>query len=300
MGSLLVIALTFAGFNSIGALHDFWDQAFVFNFSYIAPGDTNLFSRIIQLLNPAQLGSIALYYLGGFGAIAGIFIYLSRSKHSKLTPLQGLVLVGLIDLLIEGAFTNLPGNTYNHYYLTFFPILTFFCGLLFSQLSELKFWEPKKKKAQQRAFLILLTLFSAFPLLRTWGTSLTQPEYRENEMLIKYVLDQTKPEDPILIWGAETSINFYTKRAAPTRYVYQYPLLVLGYTTEKKVLEFMDDLLENPPAILADSMRSDMPFFIFAVESEAIEQKKEALLSLYTEIPEIDGWKVYQLIGSNP
>lgn len=299
-GSLLIIALTLIGFNSLHALSEFWDQAFNFNFKYIAPVGTTFLQRVVQLFDPAELGGIALYYLGGLGAIAGIFMFLSRSKHSKLTPLQGLVLVGLIDLLIEGAFTNLPGNTYNHYYLTFFPILTYFCGLLLSKLSELRIWDDRNKRSQQRAFLILLTLFSAFPLLRTWGTSLTQPEYRENEMLIKYVLDQTKPEDPILIWGAETSINFYTKRAAPTRYVYQYPLLVLGYTTEKKVLEFMDDLLETPPVILVDSMRSDMPFFIFAVESKTIEEKKEAFFSLYTEMPEIDGWKVYQLIGSNP
>lgn len=299
-GSLLVIALTLVGFNSLKALPDFWDQAFLFNFAYINPGETNFFNRLFQLINPAELKGIALYYLGSLGSIAGIFIYLNRSKHSKLAPLHGLILIGLLDLLIETVFTHLPGLTFSHYYLTFFPILTFFCGLLFSQLSELKIWDSKYKRSQQRVFLILVTFFSIFPLFNTWQTSLTKPDYRVNEMLIKHVLDQTEPNDPILIWGAETMINFYTKRAAPTRYVYQYSLLVLGYTTEKKVLEFLDDLLETPPVLLVDSMRSDMPFFIFAVESALIEEKKEALLSLYTEIPEIDGWKVYQLIGSNP
>lgn len=300
VGSLLVIALTFVVFSALKALPDFWNQAFLFNFSYISAPETTFFSRIIHLFNPAELGGIALYYLGGLGVITGIFLLLNRSKHSKLTPLNALILLGVVDLLIETGLTNLPGKTYSHYYLTFFPLLAFFCGLFFSQLSELKIWHPKNKIVHQQAFLILITLFSTFPLLNTWETSLTKPDYRVNEMLIKYVLDQTEIDDPILIWGAETTINFYTKRAAPTRYVYQYPLIVLGYTTQKKVLEFFDDLLENPPVILVDTNRSDMPLFIFAVESELIEEKKEALLSLYTQVPDIDGWKVYQLSSSTP
>ena len=299
-GSLLVIALTFVGFNLLKALPEFWDQAFSFNFAYVSPGETSFFNRLFQAINPAELGSIALYYLGGFGAITGIFIYLNRSKQSKLTTLHGLILVGQLDLLFESLLTNLAYDTFEHYYLTFIPILTFFCGLLLSQLSEFKIWDVKNKKVHQRGFLILITLFSIFPLINTWKTSLTKPDYHVNEMVIKYVLDQTEPDDPILIWGAETTINFYTKRAAPTRYVYQYPLLVLGYATQQKVLEFFDDLLENPPEILVDSNRSDMPFFIFAVESELIEEKKHALLSLYTQVPDIDGWKIYQLSGSNP
>ncbi len=299
-GSLLVIALTLVGFKLSNTLSDFWDQAFLFNFAYIAPGEANFFSRLFQLVNPAELGGVALYYLGGLGAMAGIFIYLNRSKHSKLTPLYGMILVGLLDLLIETVFTNLPGKTFNHYYLTFFPVLTFFCGLLFSQLSGLKIWDSKNKRSHQRAFLILITLFSIFPLIKTWETSLTKPDYRVNEMLIKHILDQTEPDDPILIWGAESMINFYTKRAAPTRYVYQYALVTPGYTTEEKVLEFLDNLLENPPLLLVDSMREDMPFFKFAVTSELIEEKSEEVLGLYTNPTEIDSWTVYQLNGSNP
>ncbi len=299
-GSLLVIALTFLGFNSIKALPEFWDQAFLFNFSYIAPYETPFLTRLIQLFNPGELGGVALYYLGGLGAMAGIFIYLNRAKHSKLTPLYGMILVGLLDVIIETVFTNLPVKTFNHYYLTFFPVLTFFCALLLSQLSSLKIWDSRNKSSHQRAFLVLITLFSVFPLIKNWETSLTKPDYRVNEVLIQHILDQTEPGDPILVWGAESMINFYTKRAASTRYVYQYALVEPGYTTEEKVLEFLDDLLENPPVLLADSMRPDMLFFEFAVSSDQIEQKTEEVLRLYGSATEIDGWLVYQLAASTP
>lgn len=294
-GSSLVIAITFVSFYALEGFSDFWDQAFLFNFGYIAPGETNFFIRFLQLLNPAELGGIAIYYLGGISAIAGFFLYLNRSKHSKLAPLYGLILLGLLDLVIEMILTNLPVDTFNHYYLTFFPVLTFFCGLLFYKLSELKIWDSKNKKSHQRTFLVLLTIFSALPLANTWAKSLTNPEYHENEVLIKHILDQTEPENSVLIWGAETMINFYTKRVSPTRYVYQYALVAPGYTTEEKVIEFLDDLLKNQPILLVDSNRTDMPFFKFAVNSELIEQKTGEVLSQYVNPTEMDGWTVYQL-----
>ena len=113
-------------------------------------------------------------------------------------------------------------------------------------------------------------------------------------------MDHTDSEDPVLIWGAETMINFYTKRTSPTRYVYQYGLVAPGYTTEEKVVEFLDDLLKTQPVVLVDSNREDIPFFKFAVTSELIEQKTSEVLSLYGETSEIDGWTVYQLAGSTP
>ena len=46
--------------------------------------------------------------------------------------------------------------------------------------------------------------------------------------VIEYVIQNTHEDDQILLIGAESVVNFLTRREAPTRYVYQYPLALLG------------------------------------------------------------------------
>lgn len=299
-GSLLPILLVISCFIIFQGLHSFWDQAFLYNFAYIDPQGVTLFQRFVSLINPAQLGNMGLFYLGGIGALVGIVLSINWFSQRKLTPLQGIILICLSDLVIEILLVHLPTHTYEHYYLTFFPVLAFFCAMFFSSLSKIDISNTQKNINQTRIFLILVAAFSSLSLFNTWGKSLTKPEYHINESLIKFVLNQTQPEDRLLIWGAETTINFYTKRAAPTRYVYQYALVTPGYTTEEKVLEFLDDILNEPPILFVDSNRPDMPFLKFAVSSDLIDQKVSEILRLYNSELVIGGWPVYTLAGSIP
>jgi hypothetical protein len=71
--------------------------------------------------------------------------------------------------------------------------------------------------------------------------------------VIKYVEDATQPGDTVLVWGNDVWINFLADRAAPTRYSYQFPLFMPGYTNKDLVLSFLNDLQTTPPVLIVET-----------------------------------------------
>jgi hypothetical protein len=74
--------------------------------------------------------------------------------------------------------------------------------------------------------------------------------------IIDLIYNFTKVNDVILIWGSESGINFITGRGSPSRYVYQYPLFYLNYTTEEKVDEFVKSVKSRKPKLVIDASES--------------------------------------------
>jgi hypothetical protein len=66
---------------------------------------------------------------------------------------------------------------------------------------------------------------------------------------------QTRPDDPVFLWGFEPLILFLAGRRAPTRFVFSVPL-VSPWTPERWREELMSDLKQRPP-VLFGVMRSD-------------------------------------------
>ena len=59
-------------------------------------------------------------------------------------------------------------------------------------------------------------------------------------------------DEKVLVWGNDLWINFDAGRESPTRYGYQYPLFMTGYTTREKVAEFLADLKNDPPKLIVE------------------------------------------------
>ena len=55
----------------------------------------------------------------------------------------------------------------------------------------------------------------------------------------------------MLLIGAESAVNFLARREAPTRYVYQYPLALLG--RRPMFEEYFNQILENKPVLIIDT-----------------------------------------------
>jgi len=301
-GAVAVILVVLAWFYYKGIVSDFWDQAFMFNFSYIGRGDSNAVLKLFKFFNPAQLGEISLYYCSLLAILIATLRFIYKPKKLISNPLNSILLITIIDFCLEYLLSHMSSNIYEHYLLTFFPSMAILFGFLLSYLNQHIFVFLSKSNKQKYFVLILVILFSSYPIINVWEKAIFDRSYNFslNEGVIKYVSANSEPDDTLLTWGAETMINFYTKRVAPTRYVYQYPLVTPGYTTEAMVLEFLDDLLTRPPTMLIDSNRPDMPFFQFEIENQAIVSQKESLLSLYMQKEDINGWKIYQLIETKP
>jgi len=107
--------------------------------------------------------------------------------------------------------------------------------------------------------------------------------------------------------GTHTTLNLITRRTAPSRFVYQLPLLTSrlvdnSYASEARIEGFYDDLLTNKPRLIIDttSQGLDSPD-AFAVTSPRVIAKKQQLAAQYTPVGTItpNQWTIYQRLDSN-
>jgi len=113
--------------------------------------------------------------------------------------------------------------------------------------------------------------------------------------IISYVEQNTGPDDNVLVWGGESQVNFFTQRAAPTRFVYQFPLYERNYVTATIVEEFLNDLLINPPEYIFDSYNWRSPLDKFDPLSPTNQSMWQDFKNMYTLEGHINTWDIYKL-----
>lgn len=102
---------------------------------------------------------------------------------------------------------------------------------------------------------------------------------------IRFILKNTTKDDYVLMFGAETAINFITQRRSPTRFEYQYPLYMQGYDNPLKDQEFLSDLAKNPPKLIIITNNPTTPF-----------EKFKQIITNYKLVAIYGDWKIYQKI----
>jgi hypothetical protein len=117
-----------------------------------------------------------------------------------------------------------------------------------------------------------------------------RPERKE---AIELIMELTSEEDSVLIWGAETEINFHTQRPSPTRFVYQYPLYEDGHTSDELIEEVIKDIVQNQPRLIIDTRTENMPYLTFEISSPRINELSELIFAQYSKIDNIGDWDVY-------
>ncbi len=292
-GFLVITLMVFGYFFFHGIFDEFWKAAFTYNFSYSIRKVSGFNARVLSLLDISSITRTGLYYYAALGMV--LFLFSIKKRTFNKTVLSVLTL-GLIAFPIELLLINAPGSTFPHYFMTILPILALFVGVLFSQIDKIIL--GKKHKVIYQYLLIIATIgLLFFASLLDYRSNTRSLQARTNEPAIQYILERTEPEDSILVWGAETMVNFFSKRPSPTRFVYQYPLYREEFTTEDLVLEFLDDLIENRPKLILNSGGKHEPIFEFPVDSEAIRQKIEQVRSAYEVVDEVNAWLVLRAIS---
>lgn len=293
---LLAVYLT-----SQNALRDFWEQAFLYNFVYI--GTHEGLGRLIPvfLKGFAYLNDGWVLYLSIAGWLAGlIYLWIERKASSEIHP---LIPIALVNLPIEVILITVSGRSILHYYLTPLPVMAILAGSLVHSLPVL-FEQISQRKAQQDRIWLsrgLLVLILAGQL----GQIQYYPQYvrilRDNDYapVIDYVSNHTKENDQVLLIGAESVVNFLSRRQAPTRYVYQYPLALLGRRSMFE--EYFHQILKNRPVLIIDtrgkSNLTDKLYTTLQKRSPIVREGVNYLGEHYQQVAEFDDWFVYRFIG---
>jgi len=295
---ILVGVVYLAANNALGA---FVDQVIGYNLVYPAA----------SLRSKAESVLAGLYLLSGSGIsviaaaawVAGIVLVWRRSR--KVEGMKPLLYVALIGLPIELLLCAIPGRRFGHYYVAWLPLLAllvafFTYGVMATWSDHRRVFEIGKVVVTRVGICLfaLLIAMSMLPLLSAshQTASCIAGRGEEGELATwsqsaEYITEHTVESDYVLVWGAETVVNFLAHRQAPTRYVYQWPLYHPRYANEDITNEFLGDIMLNKPALIVDTSPTSTP----VPPLDSIARQEWAYDHPY--LPEMD--EVFEYIASN-
>lgn len=266
---IAIVTLVLIGYFFINhALSDFWSAAFLFNFNYSAVGMTYKIQAAATGL--FILSSVGLSLFALLGWTTSTIPILKKDAREWLGEKNThLLLLSFVNLPVELVLVSQSGRSYYHYYMALLPVFSILSAyVIYLALHAI----GKLLSNNDKAHLItggilvpalLLTQIihqrdNIFNIEFIRNGRITQPT--EMMTLVAYLSRNTKADDYVLVFGAETAINFLTGRKSPSRYVYQYPLIAPGYATEQMVDEFFADIENNQPAFIIDSTKTNIEF----------------------------------------
>jgi hypothetical protein len=300
-GWLIPLFITVLYFASQNVLTDFWNQAFLYNFTYI--GKHEGIRRLIPVFAKGflYLQNGWLLYLTILGWFTGLLYIWSKLK-SSFAEIHPLILVAVINLPIEVVLITISGRSILHYYLTPLPvmailtsILIYGAPMLIEQISPISF---QRIKNWFPAILLAIVALAQVGQIKYYPEYVRALSTNDRAPLIDYVLKNTQETDKILIIGAESVVNFLTRREAPTRYVYQYPLALLG--RRPMFEEYFNQILGNKPVLIIDTRgRDDLTEKLYAPlqkRSQIVRDGVKYLGENYEQVAQFGEWFVYRLI----
>lgn len=292
-GGLTVTGLLIAYFAWHGALAAFWEAAFQYNFAYAAERDSaDQWNALFQGLKHLQ--SLGLAQLAFLGWGAGLLWLGFQAK--RLQPVQrALLWVAVIALPLELWLVSYGGRPRIPYFTVLLPVLTLLAGFSFWLLFEMVLpGLPRWSGAALTTFLAI-SLWAVFAADYRDGLEFfTQPS--GDSTLISYIQDNTRSDETVLFWGAETAYNFTTQRASPTRFVYQYPLYK-GFGGQGYVTQFLTEILENRPRLIVLKVGDKLSDFRFGYRDNQVGALMDQIKARYTPTLEIGDWQVFTATG---
>ncbi|OGO22680.1 MAG: hypothetical protein A2Y54_01475 [Chloroflexi bacterium RBG_16_51_16] len=258
-GTLVILAILFGVLLAQGAFQEFIDQVFVYNFFYTQFGSTGP----IQILSQGITGWVWLPAMCYLGLATILNRTINGEKKARVDFPFFLFL--LIGLPIEIAITLLSQRVYTHYFILWVPYLAWLIGcaiLLIPQViqEQINRIPSYILPVALAAGLIVVNSQTIQTISRQFNRLALDRSERHTEVInpiVDYVTVNTEPGENVLVWGNDVWINYLADRQSPTRYIYQYPLFMPGYTHGKKVSEFLEDMRTDPPNLIVSTQKVD-------------------------------------------
>jgi hypothetical protein len=144
--------------------------------------------------------------------------------------------------------------------------------------------------------VLAIVLLGQIGLVKDYPQTLHTLSDNDYAPTIEYIQSNTKPGDQVLIIGAESVVNFLTRREAPTRYVYQYPLALLG--RRPMFEEYFNQILGNKPVLIVDTRgRTELDDRLYVPlqrRSQIVREGVEYLGENYLQVAQFGEWFVYR------
>ena len=291
-GGVLATAIILGYFAINKALPAFWDTAFLYNFAYT--DERTVWDRINALLQGLnQLESIGLAQIAFCGWGASLFILLFNKE--RINPeSRPLVWLCILALPLEFWMVSLGGRPRVPYFLALLPVMSILAGFPIWLLIETIKKDVPSYAISILLILLVLSLWSVFyvdysEILNNNVKTLGSPQ------IIKVVKKIVAADDFVLFWGAETTYNFLTRRASPSRYVYQTPLYNLD--DSEAVTEFLQKIIINKPRLIILRSTDRLSDFRFGYRDNQVGALMDQIKANYKNQVKVRGWIVYTYSG---
>lgn len=286
-------------------LASYWEIAYIYNFLYSNNTLTQRITSEVEWIKILSSDS-PVFVITLFTWLGGI-VYLGWKVAKRQEWFNPPLLFGLSAFPIEMILLNTSGNIFRHYGMPLIPVQAILCGWLLNQVVSYK---KIPKLISNFCLLLFLIISSTLPL-----TNLIENAKKDRELylsqtslfeVIRYIKQNTKPGDYLLVWGSTTLVNFLTDLPAPTRFGFQVPLFRHGYTSEKLITEFLDDLQKRPPVMIVNTHHPLTPFVYTDTSQtckwqdtlpEDMNEVYQYICANYTQIDVItkDQWEIYRI-----
>ncbi len=180
-------------------------------------------------------------------------IILVRPGGKATDSLRPAACLAAFAVPAEVVLATLAGRDYPHYFASWLPAAALCTAVLVAAPSANRSAKKWLVNSTQILVLVVLAVGSVGGGRKLRDQLLTPSADTRVEQTSNYLAKRTTRDERVLVWGAEATINFLTRRAAPTRFVYQYPLYTAGYTRDELVEEFLRDLQRTPPRFVVDT-----------------------------------------------
>lgn len=255
VGFVLVLALALWPFVGNGAMPPLIDQVFTYNFAYTA-------QATIQTKLAATMYGLTLLSWSGATLLAIPYWLLSVVRATRSwSQIDPLVRLAIVAFPLEILLASLPGRLYSHYFMALLPTLSILNAAAAREIVSAT--QGPAQRIGRRLLPLAGILLLNVPLLQIARTIAKGPAWHRTahswtrDETARLASETLHPNETLLMWGAESAVNFLSERRSPTAYVHQYPLYTSGYTKPEMVLGFLRQLQAQPPTLIVDTSSSN-------------------------------------------
>jgi hypothetical protein len=268
LSSVISFLIFYLYFSYQGIFIEMIEASILYNFFYSKAHHAfhlNLWEGLINIGWPAYIATLTYF---------SIVIQLFR-KHSYdfLQPVHILV---LFLFPVEVILSSISGRSYLHYFISWMPVIAILSAIAFHDFSKYIFSSRLLGLLNDAKYGLF---FPVLGLLMSYIVTGIFQDYKEttrrlmferssgvefHDPLSDFLRENSGKEDTILAWGAYPSINYATRRDAPTPYLF-YPAYERSPYTENMALSFVEKIEEAPPFLIVD-MYVKAPDYILSVD----------------------------------
>ncbi len=249
-------------------LLDIFEPAFFFWFSFILASIVILLPLIKSGAFPYFWKQVVYYnslYAKAYGfGLSNFFIQLKPFIKYQWAGLSLIFISFFIPwpkrsyflFLVFISLLTIYQSPIGHYYLILTPFLAIVISKAIDEISE-------KFEINYIYLGSIYVLFSILPFreqffmtpseINTWVYGTANP-FIEAYEIRKKIIENSNPEDKILIAGSEPEILYYSKRMSASRFVIVYPLIIDTKEAENYREEFISEIERKPKLIVYSNM----------------------------------------------